>query len=137
MLADPPALLPDGLSISVRFTVDLALIAVRGVLGELGAPGFGAFLDVVTCIPGTRVVLDLTGVSLIDGAALRELARSISGLREGGADLGVVSPLPAVHRLVALTLSTEAAQVEAPAVRWEPPGITASGSSTGAALSLS
>ena len=64
------------------------------------APTLAAALDE---LPAGVVMLDMAGVSFMDSSGLRVLMEATTRARDGGGDLVVASPSPAVARLVEIS----------------------------------
>lgn len=87
----PPASAPRAVVV-VEGDVD---VATAGRLREVLGSAMGG--------PSTTVVLDVSGVSFLDCAGLRELLAARARLVAGGRGLRLRSPSPAVLRLLRLT----------------------------------
>ena len=71
--------------------------------GEVDAHTAPTLAGAMEALPGGVVMLDMAGVSFIDSSGLRVLMEASTRARQGGGDLVVVSPSPAVARLVEIS----------------------------------
>ncbi len=79
------------------------LISVSGELDLHSVGSLQGALDDATEMTGEAVVVDLSGVTLIDSIALGALARASRRLRESGGGLAVVASNPDIVRAFEIT----------------------------------
>jgi anti-anti-sigma factor len=92
----------SGLSVTAEEREDLVLVALEGPLDAYTTPGFRE--EVRRYDPAeTRLVIDLTGVGLLDSAGLSALLSLRNEAHRGGAQLGLICPQRALARLFWLT----------------------------------
>ncbi|WP_424887418.1 STAS domain-containing protein [Streptomyces sp. XH2] len=72
------------------------MLTVRGILNLAGVPGLRERLLHVSPGPGSRLVLDLSGVTSCDALGLGMLVAAARRARSSGGDLCLVAPCPAV-----------------------------------------
>ncbi|MFI1797201.1 STAS domain-containing protein [Streptomyces sp. NPDC020379] len=74
------------------------VVTVRGKLDLAGVPGLRERLLRVSHTPGSRLILDLSGVTSCDALGLGLLVATARRARRAGGDLCLVAPRPAVVR---------------------------------------
>ncbi len=88
-----------GLNIQVSDASGAALVSVAGTLGPDTAPAFGNALDHL-CAQARPVMVDLDGLTGIDGLGLSILVQAFRRLREHECSLIVVAPSPSVRKVM-------------------------------------
>ena len=106
---DSPKQAPDTLEVEARTHRRTALIELRGELDIATAPKVAEVLDGIALdADGVRhVVLDLRGLTFMDGRGLHELVRQNEYARQNRHNLAVVRGREAIERLLALTAVEE------------------------------
>jgi anti-sigma B factor antagonist len=92
------------------FSVDLSIrecdghvvVALRGELDLVDAPGVGAALVTVAAREPT-IIVDLAGLEFIDASGVAALARGRTHARHAGGDLLLAAPRQLVLRVLAVT----------------------------------
>ena len=120
MSGEPPA---DGASLpdEAPFAVQLSPGAGPGqtvvtVTGDVDMHSQGGLRDALTeagAVPGTRVVLDLSGVEFMASAGVHVLLDMAGQFESAGGALVLVGPRPMVARVLALTRADELIPVAA------------------------
>jgi stage II sporulation protein AA (anti-sigma F factor antagonist) len=87
------------LNIQVSDAAGAALVSVAGELGAETAPSFGRALDHL-CGRARPVMVDLEGLTGIDGLGLSVLVQAFRRLREHECALIVVAPPPSVRKVI-------------------------------------
>jgi anti-anti-sigma factor len=100
-------------AITVGFARTRAVVAIRGQADRVNAPELGAILDAVIA-RHLFVVLDLSGLDLINGWGLGVIAARASRLRRAGGTLTIRSPSAMVMRLLDTTGMAEVVLLENP-----------------------
>lgn len=86
-------------SASVLTFGDLTTVLTSGEFDVASSGGLGEALE-LACTKGTDVVVDLTGVTFMDGSALRQLERAAAGLLAQGRSMRIANAPRAVVRLL-------------------------------------
>lgn len=84
----------------------LEISAIAGgwrLCGEVDAHTAPTLAAALGELPADVVMLDMAGVSFMDSSGLRVLMEASTRAREGGGDLVVARPSPAVARLVEIS----------------------------------
>ena len=71
--------------------------------GEVDAHTAPTLASAMADLPSGVVTLDMSGVTFMDSSGLRVLMEATARTREGGGDLVVARPSPAVARLVEIS----------------------------------
>ena len=71
--------------------------------GEVDAHTAPTLASAMVSLPSGLVTVDMQGVSFMDSSGLRVLMEATTRAREGGGDLIVARPSPAVARLVEIS----------------------------------
>jgi anti-anti-sigma factor len=87
------------LNIQVSDASGAAVVSVAGELGPDTAAAFGKALDHL-CGKARPVMVDLQGLTVIDGLGLSVLVQAFRRLRESECALIIVAPLPAVRKVM-------------------------------------
>jgi stage II sporulation protein AA (anti-sigma F factor antagonist) len=87
------------LNIQVSDASGAAVVSVAGELGPETAPAFGKALDHL-CGKARPVIVDLEGLSGIDGLGLSVLVQAFRRLRQYDCSLIVVAPPPGVRKVM-------------------------------------
>ena len=87
------------LNIQVSDASGASIVSVSGELGPDTAPAFGKALDHL-CEKARPVMVDLQGVSGIDGLGLSVLVQAFRRLRQHDCALIVVAPAPGVRKVM-------------------------------------
>ena len=82
---------------------ECTVIGVQGVLDMTAEPQFRTFLQQVIDTGARRVVVDLTGVRLMDSSALGTLVYMFKILRDDGGTLCIAAPQPLVRSVLSIT----------------------------------
>jgi stage II sporulation protein AA (anti-sigma F factor antagonist) len=87
------------LNIQVSDASGAAVVSVAGELGPKTAPAFGRALDHL-CGKARPVMVDLEGLTAIDGLGLSVLVQAFRRLRQHECALVVVAPPPGVRKVM-------------------------------------
>jgi anti-sigma B factor antagonist len=91
---------PSALDISARARRDALVLAFRGEADAAAGPLLAHALTQATTYGHTRIAIDLADLEFIDTHCLSILFDTHELLRERGGDLMLMSPQPAVRRLL-------------------------------------
>ncbi len=89
--------------LQLDFQNDVAVLKPWGTLDLMGAAAIRPFLDEAAAAPCREYLVDMGGVSFIDGSGVRELMRVVDAAYNKGARMSIVNGSPRTKRLFALT----------------------------------
>lgn len=97
-----PTLRPCELSTTLTWLWPEALVIVVGEVDHFSAPLLYRRLHEAIHMGATRITLDASGLSFLDGAGMRCLTAAARSLRERGGDLVVLDLRPSLVRVLAV-----------------------------------
>lgn len=97
----------DSFGVAVSYVDGRAVVAVRGEVDMVTAPGLGGIVDAVIDAGHPDVVLDLGGLEFMDAAGLRVIAGAAGRLRPLGGGLTLRSASAMVRRILDITALTD------------------------------
>jgi anti-sigma B factor antagonist len=80
-----------------------AIVALYGELRVADAPGLASHLITAVAACGPSIIVDLSGLELIDSCGLRVLVRVLTWTRESGGDMALAAPQPQVRQVLSVT----------------------------------
>lgn len=82
---------------------EATVVAVAGELDALSAPQLDAHLTGLWADRPNYLVVDLSGVEFLDSTGLGVLIKSLTHLRENGAEMALVANTPRVTKVLTIT----------------------------------
>jgi anti-anti-sigma factor len=114
-----------GFEIRANFIGDEAVLELHGEVDLTTAPQLRVYLDEAIDQGQRFVVLDLAGMSFMDGSGLRVIASSARRLRLTGGSLSIRSPSAMVRRLLTLIGLADLVRDEGPGAASDTPDLEA------------
>jgi anti-sigma B factor antagonist len=93
--------------VSVDVADEVPVVRVRGEIDVATAPALRECLRSIDLSSGTRIVVDLLGVTFLDSTALGALVGALRRSREAGGDFRLVIAEPRILRVFEITGLTD------------------------------
>ena len=91
------------LQIGTRRVGEVTILDVAGELDLYTVPRLDEGLRGVTAVPGSRVVVNLTGVAYVDSTALKVLTDNQKRVRQYGGEIVLVASQPTIVKIFKIT----------------------------------